>query len=125
MIIDKTSEEICQFLTHKAIKIIENSLICATVSHAINHVLASYHIFHIRISTIRGFPIKIKSDKIIILRKCCMWAINHIWEPKTMKKMTRKKSLKIFIFAVISNLIGEKERVIPATSAQISIENPK
>lgn len=42
-----------------------------------------------------------------------------------MKKITKKKSLRVLIFAAISNLIGEKERVIPATRAPISIENQK
>jgi len=42
-----------------------------------------------------------------------------------MKNITKKKSLKVLIFADISNLIGENDRVIHATKAHISIENPK
>jgi len=64
-------------------------------------------------------------DNIIIVHIWFMSWINHIWDHSTIKNITKKKSLSVFIFAVISNLIGEKDSVIHATKAHISIENPK
>lgn len=123
--IDNISLFKCQLLTHKATRIIENSLICATVRPAIKPLLASYPILPINNITIKGFPIRIKSERIIIVRMCCIFDTKPICEPKTMKKITKKKSLRVLIFAAISNLIGENDKVIPATSAPISIENQK
>lgn len=123
--IDKISLLRCPLLTPKATRMIENSLICATVRPAINQLLASYPILPIRKITISGLPINIKSESMIMVRICCILETNPICDPKTMKKITKKKSLRVLIFAAISNLIGEKESVIPATSAPISIENQK
>ena len=75
--------------------------------------------------TISGLPTRTNIDKIIMVIRCCGEVTNPICDPSMMKKITKKKSLSVFIFAVISNLIGENESVIPATSAHISIENQK
>lgn len=56
---------------------------------------------------------------------CWLELTNHIWDHSTIKNITKKKSLSVFIFADISNLIGEKDKLIPATNAHISIENQK
>lgn len=75
--------------------------------------------------TIKGFQINTNADKVMVINISCAELINHIWDHNTMKNITKKKSLRVLILADISNLIGEKDRLIQATNAHISIENQK
>lgn len=68
-IIDNISLGRCQTLVPSAMRIIENSLICATVNPAIKPLLASYPILPIRKMTIRGLPIRIKRESKMIVRR--------------------------------------------------------
>ena len=106
------------------ISINENSLICATVSQDLKEFFLVYQSLHIIIITIIGFHININKDKTTIGTKYHHILPRLIWVPKSTKNITIKKSLSDFILELISNLYGDKERVIQATSAHISIENP-
>jgi len=113
----------CPRLVHKTTKINENSLICATVSPALNHVLLVYPSFPMIAITIIGFQININNESNAIDRLYHHMLFSVICVPKRTKNITIKKSLRDFIFELISNLYGDKESVIPAINAHISMEN--
>ena len=114
----------CPTLTPSAIRISENSLICATVKPAWNDVLFLYPRIPISAITTRGFPIRMKRENIIAGMIRELIDPNAIWEPRRMKNAMMKKSLKGRSFALISWWNGDIDRATPATSAPISIENP-
>lgn len=91
-------------LTHKMIKIKENSLICATVKPALNQFFLEYHNNHIIVITIMGLPIRIKNDKITMGRIYIQILSKVICVQKSTKNMTIKKSLNPFILELIWNL---------------------
>ena len=115
----------CPTATPNTRTIKENSEICANVVPTKKLVLLVYLKKADKAINIKGFPINTTADKISALIITGPRFKIDIFNPKIIKKIIKKKSLKGLTLELISTLYGETDKTIPAIKAPISIENPR